>query len=217
MSNKAGRSNGRKVAYANGSRSKRLYRPLTKIETLPKEYQEGTIEQVRYDGYRTAKIMAWNVRGYRNWLLAPQGVQAGDKLTSHGNKHTEGSIATLETVTPGTNVYNIKGKMARAAGTYGVVLLVNHPIGSTTVKYNGRVWVFPNETIVQIGSASLKNDRIPRNAGTMRRLGRHPQVSGNRMNAVDHPNGGSGKGRPCRNRWGLILASPRKVTKDERQ
>jgi len=58
MSNKAGRSNGKKVAYANGSRSKRLYRPLTKIETIPKEYQEGTIEQVRYDGYRTAKIMA---------------------------------------------------------------------------------------------------------------------------------------------------------------
>jgi len=164
---------------------------------------EATVVSVEYDPNRTAFISLLEyVDGEKRYILAPQGIQVGQKIISGDAVAPEiGNALQLKNMPLGTNVHNIElqpnqgGKMVRSAGAsaqltnkeekYGVLKMPSGELRKVLINCYATVGVVSN---------SDHNLETAGKAGRNRWKGIRPRNRGVAMNPVDHPMGG-GEGR----------------------
>ena len=163
----------------------------------------ATVKSIEYDPNRTARIaLLYYADGEKRYIIAPEGLKAGDTVVSGKGATPEvGNALLLSEIPLGTVIHNIElkpgkgGAIARGAGTYaqlnardGKYAIVKLPSGETRM-----VLV---ECMATIGAVSNSEHNliVSGKAGRSRWLGRRPRVRGVVMNPVDHPMGG-GEGR----------------------
>ena len=197
-----GRNNyGRVTARRRGGGHKRSYRIIdfkrTKFDIV------GTVERLEYDPNRTAFVALINYEdGEQAYILAPQRLQAGDKVVSGKQADIKpGNAMPLASMPIGTIVHNVElkpgkgGQLARSAGAY--VQFVGRDQGYALIRLNsGEQRMVRAECMATVGAVSNPdhgNIKLGK-AGRNRWLGRRPSVRGVAMNPVDHPHGG-GEGK----------------------
>ena len=197
-----GRNNqGRRTMRYIGGGHKRRYRIIDfKRE---KDQIPATVKTIEYDPNRSARIaLLAYADGEKRYILAPQGLQVGQKVISGKDIAPDlGNALFLSEIPLGTLIHNIElrpgqgGKIVRSAGTYAQLLsrdgkyaIIKLPSGET-------------RKILQACKATIGTTSNPDHilessgkAGRSRWLGRRPRNRGVVMNPVDHPMGG-GEGR----------------------
>src|SRR4051812_5584547 len=89
----------------------------------------ATVISVEYDPNRTARIALIQYEdGVKTYILAPQGLKAGDRIISGDNVEPRvGNCMPLRKVPPGMEVHNVElqpgrgGQLARSAGTSATI------------------------------------------------------------------------------------------------
>ncbi|MBX6368682.1 MAG: 50S ribosomal protein L2 [Rhodospirillales bacterium] len=215
LRSKGGRNNtGRVTVRWRGGGHKQRYR-LVDFKRR-KDDVAATVERLEYDPNRTAFIALVKYDdGELSYILAPQRLQAGDRVVSGERVDVKpGNAMPLKNIPIGTIVHNVEmkpgkgGQIARSAGTY--VQLVGRDAGYALLRLSsGEVRMVRGECRATIGAVSnpdQQNINIGK-AGRNRWLGRRPAVRGVAMNPIDHPHGG-GEGRTSGGRhpvtpWGV--------------
>jgi large subunit ribosomal protein L2 len=206
---KGGRNNqGITTSRFRGGGHKQRYR---KIDFKRKrDGVEATVVQVEYDPNRSARIALVEYprdekyEFSRAYILAPDGLKAGDKVMSGDTEAVEpkpGNCMPLWKVPLGMAIHNVEmvpgkgGQMCRSAGCSAVLgarekdwALLTLPSGEVR-----RVSSKCRATIGSVSNAEHMNIAIGK-AGRMRWKGRKPHNRGTSMNPTDHPMGG-GEGR----------------------
>ena len=176
----------------------------------------AVVKSIEYDPNRSARIaLLFYVDGEKSYILAPNGLQVGQKLLSGADAAPEvGNALPLEKIPLGTIVHNIElrpgqgAAMVRSAGTFAQItsredkyVIVKLPSGEIR-----KVLGTCKATIGSVGNSDHSLERSGK-AGRSRWLGVRPRVRGVAMNPVDHPMGG-GEGRASgghpRSRKGLL-------------
>lgn len=204
---------GRITAFNRGGGHKQRYRLIDFKRR--KDDVEATVERLEYDPNRTAFIALLNYKdGTKAYILAPQRLNAGDKVISGKDADIKvGNALPLKGIPVGTIVHNIEmkpgkgGQLARSAGAYAQV--IGRDSGYIQLRLSsGELRVVLGECRATVGAVSnpdQKNVSLGK-AGRSRWLGRRPNVRGVAMNPIDHPHGGgegrtSGGRHPC-TPWG---------------
>ena len=220
-----GRNNdGRKTARHRGGGHKRRYRVVD--FRREKDGVPATVANVEYDPNRNARIALLHYHdGEKRYILAPAGIEVGDKLSNGPNAEIRaGNALPLRYVPVGTTVHNVElkpgggGRMARAAGSSvqlvakeGMYATLRLP--STEMR---RVPIDCRATVGSVGNAEADLIKIGK-AGRNRYKGVRPQTRGVAMNPVDHPlGGGEGKssgGRHPVSPWGKPEGRTRSKTR----
>jgi large subunit ribosomal protein L2 len=184
-----------------GGGHKRKYRIIDFLRN--KDGVSATVSSVEYDPNRTAHIaLVVYGDGEKRYILAPSGLQVGQKLDSGAGVAPEiGNCMPLSDIPLGTIVHNVElrpgqgGTLARSAGSYaqltsrdGKFAIIKLPSGETRM-----VLVTCRATIGAVSNADHSNEKLGK-AGRKRWAGRRPRNRGVSMNPVDHPMGG-GEGR----------------------
>ena len=202
LRSKGGRNNlGRITVRWRGGGHKRRYRMVD--FRRQKFDMPATVERLEYDPNRTAFIALIRYEdGEQSYILAPQRLQAGDKVVSGERADIKpGNAMQLKNIPVGTIVHNVEmkpgrgGQIARAAGSY--VQLVGRDAGLALLRMSsGEVRMVRTECMASIGAVSNPDQQniVIGKAGRNRWKGRRPSVRGVAMNPVDHPHGG-GEGR----------------------
>ena len=184
-----------------GGGHKRFYRLID--FKRDKDEIEAKIVSVEYDPNRTTYIaLASYLDGEKRYILAPEGLKAGDKVSS-GEKapFKIGCTLPLKEMPLGSTIHNIElipgrgGKLVRSAGL-GAQLMARSA-GYATVKMpSGEVRLIHEGCRATFGALSNTEHalRVEGKAGRTRWKGFRPTVRGTAMNPVDHPHGG-GEGR----------------------
>jgi large subunit ribosomal protein L2 len=177
---------------------------------------EGRVSRLEYDPNRTAHIalVVFN-NGDKRYILAPQGLRAGDVVMSGPDAEIKpGNALPISAIRVGTMLHNIEmkpgkgGQMARSAGS-GIQLMGKEG-GKAILKLPSgefrRVDIRCMASIGIVGNADHSNAKVGK-AGRSRWQGVRPHVRGVAMNPVDHPHGG-GEGRTSGGRhpvtpWGV--------------
>lgn len=164
---------------------------------------EGIVKTIEYDPNRTANIaLVFYSDGEKRYILAPNGIQAGQKITSGENATPDiGNALFLKDIPLGTLIHNIEmrpgqgGKLARSAGSYAQ-LAARDGRYATLKMPSGETRTILTACMATIGTVSnADHDKESHGkAGRVRWMGRRPRVRGVAMNPVDHPMGG-GEGR----------------------
>jgi len=209
-----GRNHDGKMTVRNiGGGHKRRYRIIDF-----KRDRQGAAEvlTLEYDPNRSANIaLVQYADGEKRYILAPDGLQVGQKIESGSNVAPEvGNCLPLSEIPLGSSIHAIEmtpgrgAALARSAGTFatkmgqeGKYVSVKLPSGEVR-----RILAFCKATI---GTTSNPDHRLQNlgKAGRSRWMGRRPRVRGVAMNPVDHPMGG-GEGRASgghpRSRTGIM-------------
>ena len=177
---------------------------------------EGIVKTIEYDPNRTARIaLVFYKDGEKRYIIAPQGLQVGQKIMS-GPKATPeiGNAMLLSDVPLGTIIHNIElrpgqgAALARSAGSYAQ-LTSREGKYATLRMPSGEVRMILITCKGTVGAVSNPdhNLEVHGKAGRKRWLGRRPRTRPVAMNPVDHPMGG-GEGRASgghpRSRKGLL-------------
>ena len=197
-----GRNNAGRITVRHiGGGNKRKYRVIDFKRN--KDGIPATVKSIQYDPNRSANIaLLVYADGEKRYILAPVGLNVGDKVTSGaGSDIKVGNALALKDITVGTMVHNIEMKpgrgaqVARAAGISAQIMACEN--GYATIKMpSGEMRLIPAEcraTIGQVGNVEHEIIRIGK-AGKTRHLGTRPTVRGSVMNPNDHPHGG-GEGK----------------------
>jgi len=214
-SRKGGRNNnGRITTRHQGGGHKQLYRMVDfKRDNLG---VAGRVDRVEYDPNRTAHIaLIVFANGEKRYILAPQGLRAGDSVMSGPDAEMRpGNAMPISLIRLGTMLHNVEmkpgkgGQMARSAGM-GIQLMGKEG-GRAVLKLPSgefrRVDARCMASIGVVGNSDHSNRKVGK-AGRSRWLGIRPTVRGVSMNPVDHPHGG-GEGRTSGGRhpvtpWGV--------------
>jgi large subunit ribosomal protein L2 len=207
---KGGRNfQGRITARHRGGGHKRIYRDID--FKRDKDGIPAKVAFIEYDPNRSARIALLHyVDGEKRYILAPEGLKAGDKIVSGPDVEPNvGNCMPLDKIPPGTQVHAIEmqpgsgGKLCRTAGVHAVVNAREGKWAQITLP-SGEVRRLPSgcrATIGVLGNADHINISIGK-AGRKRWMGRRPHVRGVAMNPVAHPMGGgegrtSGGRHPC--------------------
>jgi large subunit ribosomal protein L2 len=176
----------------------------------------ATVKEIEYDPNRSARIaLLYYADGEKAYILAPNGLQVGQKVVSGDTASPEvGNALPLQNIPLGTIIHNIElrpgqgAAMVRSAGTFAQ--LTSREDKYAIVKLpSGEVRKILSTCKATIGSVGNSDHALERSgkAGRSRWLGRRPRVRGVAMNPVDHPMGG-GEGRASgghpRSRKGLL-------------
>ena len=213
---------GHRTMHHRGGGHKRRYR----IIDFKRDKQGAAIVQsIQYDPYRTAFIALVEYNdGEKRYILAPEGLQVGQKVQSGSGVAPEvGNCMLLSEVPLGAEIHNVEmrpgqgGILVRSAGTYATMMgredryaVLKMPSGETR-----RILL---DCKVTIGSVSNSDHslEVMGKAGRNRWKGRRPRVRPVVMNPVDHPMGG-GEGRASgghpRSRKGIPAKGYRTRTK----
>ena len=163
----------------------------------------ATVKSIQYDPNRSAHIaLLVYADGVKSYILAPVGLNVGDKVMSGVNADIKvGNALPLENIPVGTMVHNIEltpgkgGQIARSAGISAQIManegkyaIIRMPSGE--MRY---VLLKCRATIGQVGNVDHELVSLGK-AGKARYLGLRPEVRGSVMNPVDHPHGG-GEGK----------------------
>jgi large subunit ribosomal protein L2 len=199
---KGGRNNqGKITARHRGGGHKRQYRLIDFRRN--KDGVPAVVNSIQYDPNRSARIaLLYYVDGEKRYILAPDGLKAGDKLLSGPDAAPVlGNCLPLTRVPLGMDIHNIElqpgrgGVLCRSAGTSATLAArdadwaqINLPSGEIR-----RVSAHCRATVGKIGNADHMSIVLGK-AGRKRWMGRRPHVRGTAMNPIDHPHGG-GEGR----------------------
>jgi large subunit ribosomal protein L2 len=168
-----------------------------------KEGIPATVKTIEYDPNRSARIaLLVYADGEKRYIIAPAGLQVGQKLNSGKNATPEvGNALYLADIPLGTTIHNIELRpgqgaiMVRSAGAAaqlsardGKYAVVKMPSGETRM-----ILTTCMATIGAVSNADY-NLEISGKAGRTRWKGRRPRTRPVAMNPVDHPMGG-GEGR----------------------
>jgi large subunit ribosomal protein L2 len=214
MARTGGRNNtGSITSWWRGGGHKRRYRVID--FKRDKRGIEARVQTVEYDPNRSARIaLLAYVDGEKRYILAPQGLQTGQKIiASEKAEINPGNALPLSAIPLGSIVHNIElrpgkgGQIVRSAGTGAQILgkegrycLLRLPSGEIR-KVLLECWA----TVGQVGNLEHGNVSLGK-AGRTRYAGKRPHNRGVVMNPVDHPLGGgegrsSGGRHPC-TPWG---------------
>ena len=217
-------NNGRKTSRHRGGGHKQRYRIIDFKRN--KDAVPATVASIEYDPNRNCRIALLHYHdGEKRYILAPAGLEVGDKLESGQNAEVSvGNALPLRYMPVGTTIHNIElkpgagGQMARSAGA-GVQLVAKEGthatlrLPSTEMR---RVPIDCRATVGSVGNAEADLIKIGK-AGRNRWKGVRPQTRGVAMNPVDHPlGGGEGKtsgGRHPVSPWGKPEGRTRKKNK----
>lgn len=214
---KAGRNNTGKITVRHrGGGVKTKYR---EIDFKRDKYDiPAEVEALEYDPNRTAFIALLKYAdGERRYILAPEGMQAGDKVVS-GTKDVPfkvGNTMPLNQIPQGTMVHAVEmwpgqgAILARSAGSS--LQVMGGDKGYVQIKMpSGEIRLVKETSMATIGIVSNidhKNQKLGK-AGRKRRKGVRPTVRGVAM-SYKHPHGaGQGKkgkatiGGPAKDFWG---------------
>jgi large subunit ribosomal protein L2 len=163
----------------------------------------ATVKSIEYDPTRTARVaLLYYKDGEKTYIIAPQGLKAGQIVTSGPDSAPEvGNALPLSKIPLGTIIHNVENKpgqgagIARSAGTF--VQIVAREGGYATLKMpSGEMRNVLDNCMATIGAVSNPdhmNESVGK-AGRNRWRGRRPRNRAVAMNPVDHPMGG-GEGR----------------------
>jgi large subunit ribosomal protein L2 len=167
------------------------------------------VVSIEYDPNRTANIALLHYAdGEKRYILAPVGLNVGDKLFSGANVDIRpGNTLPLQNIPVGTVIHNIElkpgrgGQLIRSAGSWGQLMAKEGDYAQVRFPSSAvrKVLIVCRATIGQLGNIDHEIIRIGK-AGKSRWLDIRPTVRGLAMNPVDHPHGGgevkSGQGNP---------------------
>jgi large subunit ribosomal protein L2 len=202
MRRKSGRNNqGCITVRHRGGGHKRHYRVID--FKRDKDGIPAKVAAIEYDPNRSSRIALLHyVDGEKRYILAPNGLKAGDEVMSGGDVEPRtGNCLPLRKIPTGMPVHNIEmqpghgGQMCRAAGTSGTLTAREGRWAQVTLPSGEvrRIHADCRATVGVLGNADHMNIRLGK-AGRSRWLGRRPSVRGTAMNPVAHPLGG-GEGR----------------------
>jgi large subunit ribosomal protein L2 len=197
-----GRNNlGRITTRHIGGGNRRKYR-IIDFKRL-KDDIPATVQSIQYDPNRSAHIaLLVYADGVKSYILAPVGLNVGDKVMSGVNADIKvGNALPLENIPVGTMVHNIEltpgkgGQIARSAGISAQIMAVEGKYATLRMPSGEMRYVLLKcrATIGQVGNVDHELVSLGK-AGKARYLGLRPEVRGSVMNPVDHPHGG-GEGK----------------------
>src|SRR5262249_8241630 len=165
----------------------------------------ANVISIEYDPNRSSRIalIEYEDEGKQKaYILAPEGLKAGDKVISGEDCEPRvGNCMPLRKIPLGMSVHNLElqpgrgGQLARSAGTSATLTAREGRWAQVTLP-SGEVRRVSSEcraTIGLIGNAEHMSISLGK-AGRKRWLGRKPHNRGTSMNPVSHPMGG-GEGR----------------------
>ncbi len=203
LSSKGGRNNtGRITVRFRGGGHKRTYR-VVDFKRRARLGDTATVQRIEYDPNRTAYIalIAYD-DGEKAYILAPQRLSAGDKVTAAEQADIKpGNAMPIGNIPVGTVVHNIEtkigrgGSVARSAGSYAQI--VGRDRGYVSVRLgSGEQRLVHGRCFATVGAVSNPDHMniSMGKAGRHRWLGKRPHNRGVVMNPIDHPHGG-GEGR----------------------
>jgi len=197
-----GRNNsGRMTARYIGGGHKKRYRIIdfkrNKFEV------EAEVKTIEYDPNRSAFIaLVEYTDGEKRYIIAQNGLQVGQKLTSGENASPEiGNAIPLSNIPLGTIISCIElhpgkgGAIARSAGSFAQLMARDGRFASVKLP-SGETRLILVTCMATIGAVSNSDHQllVSGKAGRSRWLGRRPRTRPVAMNPVDHPMGG-GEGR----------------------
>ena len=197
-----GRNNlGRITTRHIGGGNRRKYR-IIDFKRL-KDGIPATVKSIQYDPNRSAHIaLLVYADGVKSYILAPVGLNVGDKVMSGVNADIKvGNALPLENIPVGTMVHNIEltpgkgGQIARSAGMSAQIMAVEGKYATIRMPSGEMRYILLKcrATIGQVGNVDHELVSLGK-AGKARYLGLRPEVRGSVMNPVDHPHGG-GEGK----------------------
>ena len=198
----AGRNASGKITVRHhGGGNKRKYRIIDFKRN--KDGIPATVKTIEYDPNRSANIaLLVYADGAKRYILAPVGLNVGDKLLSGADADIKvGNALPIEVIPVGTMIHNIElqpgkgGHIARAAGMSAQLMAkegnyaqVRMPSGEMRL-----ISVRCKATIGMVGNVEHEIIAVGK-AGKTRHMGVRPTVRGSVMNPCDHPHGG-GEGK----------------------
>ena len=197
-----GRNNAGKITVRHiGGGNKRKYRIIDYKRN--KDGIPATVKSIQYDPNRSAYIaLLAYADGEKRYILAPVGLNVGDKVVSGAGADIKvGNALPLTDIPVGTVIHNIEmkpgrgGQIARGAGA-SAQLMAREGDYATIKMPSGEMRLIPavcRATIGQVGNLEHEIVRVGK-AGKTRHLGTRPTVRGSVMNPNDHPHGG-GEGK----------------------
>ncbi|MGU9952128.1 MAG: 50S ribosomal protein L2 [Gammaproteobacteria bacterium WSBS_2016_MAG_OTU1] len=210
----AGRNNhGRITSWHRGGGHRQRYRVVD--FRRDKDGVPATVERLEYDPNRSAHLaLLLYADGERRYILAPQGVKAGDKIESGPAAPIRaGNAKPLAAIPVGVTVHCIEltpgrgAQIARSAGISAQFVALDGDYAMLRLKSGETRKVRANCRAV-VGAVGNEEHFLRKlgKAGATRWRGRRPHVRGMVMNPVDHPMGG-GEGRSKSNKipvspWG---------------
>ncbi|MGE3063109.1 MAG: 50S ribosomal protein L2 [bacterium] len=210
-----GRNNmGRVTSKLTGGGHKRKYRL---IDFRRNKFNiPGKVFSIEYDPNRSANIALLHyVDGEKRYILAPEGMKAGDEVIAGENVPAKlGNALPLKNIPVGIEIHNIEltkgkgGQIVRSAGSSAQILAkegdwchIKMPSGEVRLIHLNNF-----ATVGKVGNSEHSSVVIGK-AGVNIHKGIKPRVRAVAMNPVDHPMGGgegrtSGGRHPC-NRNGM--------------
>ena len=198
----AGRNSyGRITVRHRGGGNKRKYRIIDFKRNKLDVY--ATVLRLEYDPNRSAYIALVEYEdGERRYILAPVGLNVGDKVVSGAGADIKpGNALPIANIPVGTVIHNIEmhpgkgGQLVRAAGTFAQLMAKEN--GDAQIRMpSGEVRIVRTNcfaTVGQVGNIEHENIQLGK-AGRKRHMGWRPTVRGSVMNPCDHPHGG-GEGK----------------------
>ena len=194
-------SYGRITVRHRGGGNKRKYRIID--FKRDKHDMFATVLRLEYDPNRSANIALLEYEdGERRYILAPVGLNAGDKVEAGAKADIKvGNALPIANIPVGTIIHNIElhpgngAQLVRSAGTSAQLMAKEG--GDAQIRMpSGEVRIVRTNcmaTIGQVGNIEHENINIGK-AGRKRHMGWRPTVRGSVMNPNDHPHGG-GEGR----------------------
>ena len=221
---RAGRNNlGRLTMRRRGAGHKKCYRVVSFKRDLFN--LNAKVESIEYDPNRSARLaLICYENGIRRYILAPDGLKVGDKITEGENVPVKvGNALPLNKIPVGTMIHNVEmhpgkgGQLARSAGTFCQLSGYEKDYAILSMPSGEIRYILANcyATIGVVSNIDHKNVVIGK-AGRNRWMGIRPHVRGTAMNPVDHPLGGGegrGKGNHPQSPWG----TPAKGLKQEKR
>ena len=215
VSQTGGRNNtGKMTVRHQGGGHKRQYRI---IDFKRQKFDvEGTVKTLEYDPNRSAFIaLVEYTDGEKAYIIAPEGLKVGDKVTAGANADIKpGNALPLTAIPVGTFIHNVElypgrgAQLARSAGNMAQLMAKENGMALIRLP-SGELRNVAVNCMASIGTVSnLDHENVNLGkAGRTRHLGVRPTVRGSVMNPNDHPHGGGeGKnhtsGRPSVTPWG---------------
>ena len=172
----------------------------------------AVVKTIEYDPNRSANIaLLCYEDGEKRYILAPVGLNVGDKLLSGETADIKpGNALAIENIPVGSMIHNIElqpgkgGQLVRAAGGAAQLMAKDEKYAQVKMPSGEMrlILVKCKATIGQVGNLDHEIIRIGK-AGKVRHMGIRPTVRGSVMNPCDHPHGG-GEGRAPIGRSGPV-------------
>lgn len=194
-------TNGHITSRHRGGGHKRCYRLIDFKRN--KIGMEARVEAIEYDPNRTSRIALLQYKdGEKRYIIAPDGLKAGEKITSGPQSEIKvGNAMPISNIPVGTYIHNVEiragrgGQVARSAGS-SIHLMAKEGNYAQLKMPSGEirnVQLVCYATIGVVSNIDHENISIGK-AGRSRWLGIRPQSRGVVQNPCDHPHGG-GEGK----------------------